>query len=158
MRKWSKAFLIFALAGALLLLSGCGALPGEVATPAPSATVFSLDEAGAYTAKEDIADYLRAYGRLPDNFITKAEARALGWDGGSLEPYAPGKSIGGDRFGNYEGLLPEKAGRTYWECDVDTGGASSRGAKRIVYSNDGLIYYTEDHYESFVPLYGEDGT
>ena len=92
----------------------------------------------------------------PDNFITKKDAQALGWPGGSLEPYAPGKCIGGSRFGNYEGLLPEADGRTYTECDIDTLGADSRGAKRIVFSNDGLIYYTEDHYETFELLYGEE--
>ena len=115
-----------------------------------------LDEDGAYTSAEDVSLYLYTYGHLPDNFITKKEARALGWEGGSLEPYAPGKCIGGSRFGNYEGLLPEKEGRSYTECDIDTLGASRRGAKRIVFSNDGLIYYTEDHYESFTLLYGEE--
>lgn len=114
------------------------------------------DENGVYTSKDDVALYIRTYGRLPSNFITKDEARALGWDGGSLEPYAPGKSIGGDYFGNYEGLLPEKKGRKYTECDIDTAGKSSRGEKRIVFSNDGLIYYTDDHYESFTLLYGEE--
>lgn len=127
-------------------------LPPETPEAAPTP-----DEAGAYTAKDDVALYLHIYGRLPDNFITKAEARALGWEGGSLEKYAPGKCIGGDRFGNYEGLLPEKDGRYYTECDVNTLGASSRGAERIVFSNDGLIYYTADHYESFTLLYGEEG-
>ena len=115
-----------------------------------------LPEDGAYTTKEDMALYLHLYGHLPDNFITKKEAQKLGWPGGSLEPYAPGKCIGGSRFGNYEGLLPEAEGRTYTECDIDTLGAESRGAKRIVFSNDGLIYYTEDHYASFELLYGEE--
>jgi len=114
-------------------------------------------EDGTYTSKEDVACYIHFYGRLPDNFITKKEAQALGWPGGSLEPYAPGMCIGGSRFGNYEGLLPEAEGREYTECDIDTLGAKSRGAKRIVFSNDGLIYYTEDHYESFELLYGDEG-
>ena len=114
------------------------------------------DERGSYTSKEDVALYLHLYGRLPDNFMTKTEARALGWEGGSLEPYAPGMCIGGDRFGNYEGLLPEKDGRSYTECDIDTLGEDSRGPKRIVFSNDGLIFYTDDHYESFELLYGEE--
>lgn len=132
------------------------ALPPEDAgedrdAPAP-------DEDGVYTTKEDVALYLHLYGRLPDNFITKKEAEALGWEGGSLEPYAPGMCIGGGYFGNYEGLLPEAGGRTYTECDIDTLGASQRGAKRIVFSNDGLIYYTEDHYASFELLYGEEET
>ncbi|MDE7254128.1 MAG: ribonuclease [Acetatifactor sp.] len=112
-----------------------------------------LDENGSYTTREDVALYLETYEHLPGNFITKKEARALGWEGGSLEPYAPGKCIGGDRFGNYEKLLPEAEGRSYRECDIDTLGADSRGAKRIVYSDDGLIYYTEDHYASFTLLY-----
>ena len=100
--------------------------------------------------------YLYLYGCLPQNFLTKEEARELGWDGGSVEAYAPGYAIGGDKFGNREGLLPKADGRQYYECDIDTNGADSRGAKRIVYSNDGLIYYTDDHYESFVLLYGEE--
>lgn len=119
-----------------------------------SGNTAALPEDGAYTSKEDVALYIHLYGHLPDNFITKKEAQALGWPGGSLEPYAPGKSIGGSRFGNYEGLLPDAQGRIYTECDIDTMGASSRGAKRIVFSNDGLIYYTGDHYASFELLYG----
>lgn len=115
-----------------------------------------LEEDGSYTSKEDVTNYLIEYNTLPDNFITKKEAKKLGWSGGSLEPYAPGKCIGGDYFGNYEGVLPEVSGRTYYECDIDTLGANSRGAKRIVYSDDGQIYYTEDHYETFTLLYGDD--
>ena len=117
----------------------------------------AIDEDGVYTSKEDVALYIHTYGHLPQNFISKKQAQSLGWEGGSLEPYAPGKCIGGSHFGNYEGILPEKDGRTYTECDIDTLGASKRGAKRIVFSNDGLIYYTEDHYETFELLYGEDG-
>ncbi|MDO5142570.1 MAG: ribonuclease domain-containing protein [Eubacteriales bacterium] len=113
-----------------------------------------LDEEGWYTDKDTVALYLMEYGQLPGNYITKAEARALGWEGGSLEPFAPGRSIGGDRFGNYEGSLPEQAGRSYTECDIDTAGASSRGAKRLVFSNDGLIFYTADHYETFTMIVG----
>ncbi len=113
------------------------------------------DEFGSYTTKEDVGLYLATYGRLPDNFITKTDARALGWSGGGLDDYSYGKCIGGDRFGNNEGLLPDAAGRTYYECDIDTLHEDDRGAKRIVYSNDGLIYYTDDHYESFDLLYGE---
>lgn len=116
-----------------------------------------LPEDGAYTSKNDVARYLYLYGHLPDNFITKKEARTLGWEGkaGNLGQVAPGKSIGGDYFGNYEGNLPEKSGRSYHECDIDSTGGY-RGSKRIVYSNDGLIYYTEDHYQTFELLYGEE--
>lgn len=120
-----------------------------------SESVYYLDEEGWYYSAEEVSEYLYTYGYLPGNFITKADARALGWEGGSVERYAPGCAIGGDVFGNKEGLLPKEKGRTYYECDIDTNGQNSRGAKRLVFSNDGLIYYTEDHYESFELLYGE---
>ena len=122
-------------------------------TTAPSEA--KIDEDGTYTSKDDVALYIHTYGHLPKNFVTKSEARAKGWEGGSLEDYFPGCSIGGDKFGNREGVLPKKNGRTYTECDIDTKGKKSRGAKRIVFSNDGLIYYTDDHYETFTLLYGE---
>lgn len=122
----------------------------------PQEAAPTLEEDGTYTTKDDVALYIHLYEHLPDNFITKKEAEKLGWPGGSLEPYAPGMCIGGSRFGNYEGLLPEAKGRIYTECDIDTLGAEKRGAKRIVFSNDGLIYYTEDHYASFELLYGEE--
>lgn len=112
-----------------------------------------LDEDGTYTTKVDVALYIHTYGKLPANFMTKKQAKKLGWSGGSLEDFAPGMCIGGDYFGNYEGLLPED--KEYHECDIDTLGKKSRGAKRIIYSDDGYIYYTEDHYESFEQLYGE---
>ena len=117
----------------------------------------SVEESGEYTSKDEVAAYLNEFGHLPDNFITKKEAQALGWESkeGNLDEVAPGKSIGGDYFGNYEGVLPEADGRTYHECDIDYEGGH-RNAKRIVYSDDGLIYYTEDHYENFELLYGEE--
>ena len=130
--------------------------PEETTVPDETEEVLQVDENGAYTTKQEVAFYIYTYGHLPSNFITKKEAESLGWSGGSLEPYAPGKCIGGNRFGNYEGLLPEKDGRKYTECDIDTLGAEKRGAKRIVFSNDGLIYYTEDHYETFELLYGSE--
>lgn len=170
MKKRIYIVLSFMLA---LLLTACGARTTAEQTSTPPAAAGEavvdaadadpgqeeeaedLPEDGSYTSKEEVALYLHLYDHLPSNFITKQEARKLGWEGGSLEPYAPGKCIGGDRFGNYEGILPEKEGRGYKECDIDTLGAGSRGAKRIVYSDDGLIYYTEDHYASFGLLYGE---
>lgn len=93
--------------------------------------------------------YLDVYGELPPNYITKSEAKALGWEGGSVEKYKDGAAIGGDTFGNREGLLPAADGRSYTECDIDTHGKDSRGAKRLIFSNDGLYFYTSDHYESF---------
>ncbi len=146
----------------LALLTGARETAAPAATDGPGGetaapeTEAGLDKTGSYTSKEDVALYLHLYGKLPPNFITKSEAQKLGWDSekGNLDRVAPGKSIGGDVFGNREGLLPAKAGRTYYECDVGyTGGY--RGGERIVYSNDGLIYYSSDHYASFTLLYGE---
>ena len=116
-----------------------------------------VEEDGEYTSKDEVAAYIHEFGHLPDNYITKKEAKKLGWvsSEGNLDEVAPGKSIGGDYFGNYEGSLPEKKGRDYYECDIDyTGGY--RAEKRIIFSNDGLIFYTEDHYNTFEQLYGED--
>ena len=141
-------------------LTGCagqiGIIGGEDGPTAiitsDSASAVSVTEDGQYDSKDEVSAYLTEYGHLPSNYITKKQAQALGWQGGSLEPYAPGCSIGGDRFGNREGLLPKAAGRSYTECDIDTDGQSSRGAKRLVFSNDGLYFYTEDHYETFDEL------
>ena len=119
--------------------------------------VPAIDEYGTYNSAEDVSLYLYTYGHLPYNYITKSEARDLGWNGGGVEEYAgEGYAIGGDKFGNREGLLPRADGRQYYECDIDTVGTDDRGAKRIVWSNDGLIFYTPDHYKSFTLLYGEE--
>ena len=116
----------------------------------------TVDEDGWYSSKEEVALYIHLYGDLPGNYVTKDEAEDAGWSGGNVERYTgEGTAIGGSRFGNREGLLPKEQGRTYTECDIDTVGENSRGAKRIVFSNDGLVYYTDDHYESFELLYGE---
>lgn len=103
-----------------------------------------------YNTKDEVALYIHLYGCLPDNYITKSEAKRLY---GSTKNIPSNMNIGGDRFYNKEGLLPQ--GHTYYECDIDTTGGRNRGAKRIVFSSDGLIYYTDDHYASFTLLYGE---
>ena len=118
---------------------------------------LTVEEDGHYTSKEEVALYLHTYGKLPSNFISKKKAEELGWkqkqgEAGQLHVVAPGMSIGGSSFGNYEGLLPEKKGRKYYECDINYK-KGNRGAERIVYSNDGLIFYTGDHYETFEQLY-----
>ncbi len=112
-----------------------------------------IDRDGVYDSKDDVALYLYTYGKLPSNYITKDEARKLGWSGGSVEDYAPGKCIGGDRFGNYEGKLPKG---NYHECDIDTLDWRDRGSRRLVYSDE-EIYYTDDHYRTFTLLYDKDG-
>lgn len=113
-----------------------------------------IDEFAYYTDPQDVAEYIHTYNKLPVNFITKKEAIDLGWNSekGNLWDVTDKMSIGGDRFGNKEGLLPNLKGRTYYECDVNYEGGF-RGAERIVFSNDGLIFYTEDHYKSFTQLY-----
>lgn len=116
---------------------------------------IQIQEDQYYYDKENVALYIHTFNHLPNNYITKNKARQHGWNGGSVEVYIKDKAIGGDVFFNYEQLLPIKEGRIYYECDIDTHGQDSRGAKRIIYSNDGLIYYTNDHYESFELLYGE---
>ena len=130
-------------------------------TPAPEAqeegkaeeiTPTPLPE-GPIIDPQSIADYLFAHGELPENFITKKEARSLGWDSGlDLSKIAPGKSIGGDYFGNYEEKLPVGKGISYREADCYyTRG--KRNAYRIIYSSDGRVWYTEDHYNTFTELF-----
>lgn len=131
-------------------------LSAKPTAPPQEPTSSPVKESGEYSSRDEVALYIHLFGHLPANFITKKQARELGWQGGGLQDFAPGCSIGGDRFGNYEGLLPQAEGRFYTECDIDTCGAPSRGAKRIVFSNDGLIFYTDDHYQSFIKLYDAD--
>ena len=128
------------------------ALPEPTGPPAQAeAPELTVTEDGVYTSPEEVALYIHTYGHLPDNFITKNEAKDLGWDSGrgNLQDVAPGKSIGGDRFGNYEGLLPKG---NYKECDVNYSGGF-RGAERLIYGTDGSVYYTSDHYQTFTQLY-----
>ena len=157
------AFLLALLAVVMLvLLPACGqitTLPMGEEDPPVQENETLLAEDGIYSTPEEVAEYLHIYGHLPQNYLTKQEAKALGWDAsqGNLWEVAEGKSIGGDRFGNREGQLPEAEGRTWYECDVNYEGGF-RGAERLLYSKDGLIYYTNDHYQSFTLLYGEEET
>ena len=159
------------LAGLMLLLTACGGTEEEAGRLLADALTEAADElltsddsaneaadwapayGGYYYDVENVVLYLTAYGELPPNYITKDEARDLGWQGGSVEDYLDGAAIGGDRFGNYEGQLPEARGRTYTECDIDTDGYGSRGSRRLVFSSDGLFFYTHDHYEHFDEVY-----
>lgn len=115
------------------------------------------EEDGYYYDLENVVLYLYCYDRLPDNFITKDEAESLGWKGGVPEYVMDGAAIGGDKFGNREGLLPKSSGRTYTECDLNTNGADERGPERLVFSNDGLYFHTEDHYKTFTEVWVENG-
>lgn len=152
--KLTKKILALLLTLVLSLGMFTACAPTDTASSGDSQPAIA--ENGSYTSKEEVALYIHTYGHLPENYITKDEAYDLGWQSdGTLDEVAPGKSIGGDYFGNYEGILPDKPGRDYHECDIDYV-SGNRNAKRIVYSNDGNIYYTEDHYNSFEHLYGDD--
>ncbi len=122
--------------------------------PASTEQDSQLDRDGYYTSPDKVALFIHTFQRLPDNYMTKDEAYDLGWDPsrGNLWAVADRMSIGGDRFGNFEGLLPDRDGRIWFECDVNYAGGM-RGPERLVYSNDGLVYYTTDHYRSFTRLY-----
>lgn len=124
------------------------------ATPVRTEKPTAAPKQTAITAPQDIADYIFAHGTLPDNFLTKNEARQLGWDSSKnyVSDVAPGYSIGGDRFSNYEGLLPDASGRKWYEADANYT-AGPRGAERILYSSDGLVYYTNDHYQTFTEMH-----
>ncbi|MCD8154042.1 MAG: hypothetical protein LUF78_05040 [Clostridiales bacterium] len=112
-----------------------------------------LDENGSYTSKDEVAAYIYTFGHLPDNYITEAEARALGWNGtDNLDEVAEGMSIGGDTYDNANRMLPVEDGLTYWQCDVNYEGGE-RGTERIFYASDGRIYYSADEGDTFEQLY-----
>lgn len=140
---------------AFLLLIGCTNL--SVDTEATiSKEELEISEDTTCDDQECVAYYLYSYDHLPSNYMTKKDARTYGWEGGALCQVVEGMCIGGDLFGNYDEQLPEADDRAYYECDIDTLGKKSRGSKRIIYSDDGLIYYTDDHYETYTLLYGEE--
>lgn len=109
-----------------------------------------IKEDGIYTSKEEVSLYISRYKKLPNNYLSKKEASLAGWEveKNNLDVVLPGMSIGGDEFGNYENRLPKKQGRKYYEADIDYEGGA-RNLKRIIYSSDGLIFYTDDLYETF---------
>jgi len=115
----------------------------------------SISEDDIYDTKDEVALYIYTFHHLPSCYMTKKEARKRGWEGGALNRTIKGMCIGGDYFGNYEGLLPE-TGEDYYECDIDTMYKKSRGSKRIIYTESGDVWYTDDHYESYTQLYDGD--
>ena len=163
MKKRILPIAFLSLAAAAVMVGSPAGPSRDTPSPSPAATTNaaveavsgtaaerpSIDRGGVYYSRDEVALYVHTYGTLPTNFITKAQARALGWTGGPLEPYAPGKAIGGDHYGNYEGVLPRGS---YRECDIDTL-RRPRGAKRLVFSRDRRIYYSDDHYRTFERLY-----
>ncbi|MED2941803.1 ribonuclease domain-containing protein [Bacillus swezeyi] len=147
--------LLTSLALGVILTLGflAGILPPSSADGPQTTDGSSVQTDSIINTFEGVADYIVKYGRLPDNFITKAEAAKLGWEPqkGNLAEVAPGKSIGGDIFKNREKLLPDAEGRVWREADINyTSGF--RGSDRIVYSNDRLVYKTTDHYKTFTRM------
>ncbi|MFA7447594.1 MAG: ribonuclease domain-containing protein [Weeksellaceae bacterium] len=102
------------------------------------------------TQQDVVIDYLKVHKKLPDYYIKKNDAKIQGWipSKGNLCDAVPGRAIGGDNFSNREKRLPIKKGRKYFEADINYN-CGRRGADRLVYSNDGLIFITKDHYSSF---------
>ena len=115
---------------------------------------ITVQKDGQYTDKDSVALYIHLYGTVPSNYISKTKARKEGWVNtkGNLWDVCPGMSIGGGGFYNDDNTMPDAPGREWFECDIDYEGGF-RNAKRLVYSNDGLIYYTDDHYKTFQSLY-----
>ena len=128
-------------------------LPDEEIIQSPAAASLPDEnlpvEGESYYDLQNVVLYLDLYGKLPDNYITKDEARKLGWEGGSVEDYLKDAAIGGDHFGNYEGILPQMGKNAYQECDIDTHGYKNRGSRRLIYTKDGNYYYSDNHYKSF---------
>lgn len=152
-KKVEKISLALSLCLAILLCA-CS-IPGGSAGQGPEVAsqqvqVGAVQEDHAYIDAPSVAAYLRAYDHLPNNYLTKRQARDKGWvpEKGNLRDLGPMAIIGGDRFGNREKQLPDREGLRYKECDVNYNGGP-RGPERLVYDNEGNIYYTQDHYRHF---------
>ncbi len=131
---------------AFLLLVAPGAFAGDDAALTAFARKLGLVDIDGFVAAVQTLD--RA-GRLPPRYATKAEAEKLGWrPGQDLCKAAPGRAIGGDRFMNRERQLPDRQNRVWREADLDYA-CGARGAKRLVYSSDGLKFVTIDHYWTY---------
>jgi len=132
-----------------------------LAAPAPFAadTALELRQFAQTVGVTDVDGFvetvaaLRASGRLPPRYVSKRHARELGWRPGvDLCRLARGDSLGGDRFNDRGHALPSAAGRRWREADLDERCAVGRGTHRLLWSSDGLIYVTTDHYRTFVPV------
>lgn len=129
----------------LVLLAPLTAFAGEAEIRAFAHSMGLRDLDGFLAAVTS----LRQRHALPERYLDKDAAEDQGWQPGSdLCDSAPGAAIGGDRFGNRERRLPQRRGRQWYEADLDFA-CGRRGAKRLLFSSDGLIYVTVDHYETF---------
>lgn len=135
----------------------------EIPLPSPPVhffcrcTVSAMQTLQAGTAtKKGIngADWqLKYHGALPDYYIEKSVAVRLGYSAssGNLSEVAPGKTLSRGIYKNSNGHLPSAYGRIWYEADINYSGGF-RGTERILFSNDGLIFVTYDHYETFVEI------
>ena len=146
-----KLILIIALIIALFAIGVVSAGFFDFFKSSDDANDVNVVEDGEYCTVDEVAAYIKEYHKLPSNYITKKEAQSLGWHGGPLKKYAPGKSIGGDTFTNRQHILPDSKDK-YIECDINANG-TSRGAERIVYNTGNFkVYYTDDHYNTFTEV------
>ena len=159
-RNLKLIIVLLLVAGAFYLGRNCRNLPGE---RPPGSAVTSSDSKPAskpglatgnaideLTSEGRVVPYVKEHGTLPDYYITKSEARKMGWvaSKGNLCDVLPGRAIGGDNFTNREKQLPVKTGRKYYEADLNYN-CGNRNADRLVFSNDGLLFVTKDHYKTF---------
>lgn len=151
-----KKFSLLFLAFLLILNTGCtivnlnkGSKNAPIEKVENNTDELDLKEGEYYYEVNEVSAYIHMFGKLPPNYITKSEAKKIGWSVEDKSEFV----IGGDKFQNREGLLPEEKGRVYYEADISSGYSKNRGPLRLVFSNDGLIFYTEDHYESYIQLY-----
>jgi hypothetical protein len=88
--------------------------------------------------------------RLPNYYVSKKQARQFGWMDwkGNLDTVLPNKMIGGDIYKNRKGKLPSETDRVWYEADINYE-KGYRNRERLLYSNDGLIFVTYDHYHTF---------
>ena len=100
------------------------------------------------TNDDKVISYIKSNHKLPKYYITKSEAKSKGWiaSKGNLCDVLPGKAIGGDKFSNREKQLPK--GEQYYEADVNYN-CGNRGADRIVFTKNGDVWLTKNHYKSF---------
>lgn len=163
-RRIAAVMLLALLVLTAVIFVGCGdrekadesagmAIAADSTDRAGNGGAAAIEEDGEYTDSDDVALYIHTYKHLPGNYITKSEARDCGWRGGNPTDQCAGKSIGGDVFGNREGTLPEiPYGEKYYECDVNYHD-DSRGDDRLVFTENGAVYFTSDHYNTFEQLY-----
>jgi hypothetical protein len=145
-------FILALRCAVLVLLVWAGPSLAQFAGSDPQALAAFAERIGLHDVPgfAETVQALRDTGQLPARYVTKDAARMHGWHGGGLCTVWPGHVIGGDRFNNFGGQLPDGR-RVYREADLDAD-CRGRGPKRLIFSNDGLIFATVDHYNTFTQV------